>query len=380
MYYLLAIISIILLLVAIYKLKFPFWSRQPVFHFHNLKYWLFPPGIIQHGKPEKDKFYDPDIYFDTYFNTPTKKKALFAHFIQGHFLPHKQEKYNPPKNGVLNYFKAHNNKSYLSMIYDKNNFKLIGTMSTRPLDCYIDDKKLPLYYVDFLCVHQKYRKKGIAPKVIYSHYVNSRNKNKNTVFLFKREGAATLIVPLTAYKNYLFDIFYWDKLVKFDQPNIRTILINKQNFHYFVYVYERLMKCSTKKFKCVIIPNLNHIELLVKDEQMFITVTLIDGEPYDIFVFNNTYTSYNGKRGMECICSFQETDESVFALGFMCSISLIYERIKFTRLFIENISNNNVILKAILKRYQPILKSDASYYFYNFGYRPFESTKVFILN
>jgi hypothetical protein len=253
-------------------------------------------------------------------------------------------------------------------------------MSTRPLDCYIDDKKLSLGYVDFLCVHKKYRKKGIAPKVIYSHYVNSRYKDKNTVFLFKREGAATLIVPLTVYKNYLFDIFYWDKLVKFDQPNIRTILINKQNFHYFVYVYERLMKCSTKKFKCVIMPNLNHIELLVKDEQMFISVTLIDNEPYDMFVFHNTYTSYNGKRGMECICSFKETDESVFVLGFMCSISLIYERIKFTQLFIENISNNNFIIKNILKRYQPVLKTDASYYFYNFGYRPFESTNVFILN
>ena len=74
MYYILAVISIILLLIAIYKLKFPFWSRQPVFHFHNLKYWIIPPGIIQHGKPEKDKYYDPDIYFDSYFNTPTKKK------------------------------------------------------------------------------------------------------------------------------------------------------------------------------------------------------------------------------------------------------------------------------------------------------------------
>jgi hypothetical protein len=143
MYIILAIISILLLLIAIYKLKYQFWSRQPVFHFHNLKYWLIPPGIIQHDKPVKDKFYDKDIYFDTYFNTPTKKKALFAHFIQGHFLPHKKEKYNPPKNGVLNYFKAHNDKSYLSMMYDKNNFKLIGAMSTRPLDCYIGDKKLP---------------------------------------------------------------------------------------------------------------------------------------------------------------------------------------------------------------------------------------------
>ena len=74
MYYILAVISIICLLIAVYKLKFPFWSRQPVFHFHNLKYWIIPPGIIQHGKPEKDKYYDKDIYFDTYFNTPTKKR------------------------------------------------------------------------------------------------------------------------------------------------------------------------------------------------------------------------------------------------------------------------------------------------------------------
>ena len=72
MYYILAVIIIICLLIAVYKLKFPFWSRQPVFHFHNLKYWIIPPGIIQHGKPEKDKYYDKDNYFDTYFNTPTK--------------------------------------------------------------------------------------------------------------------------------------------------------------------------------------------------------------------------------------------------------------------------------------------------------------------
>ena len=80
MYYILAIISIILLLVAIYKLKFPFWSRQPVFHFHNLKYWIIPPGIIQHGKPEKDKYYDPDIYFDTYFNLCIGLVALLFSF------------------------------------------------------------------------------------------------------------------------------------------------------------------------------------------------------------------------------------------------------------------------------------------------------------
>ena len=42
------IICIILFLsMAYFKLKYPFWSRQPVFHYHKLNYWIFPPGIIQ---------------------------------------------------------------------------------------------------------------------------------------------------------------------------------------------------------------------------------------------------------------------------------------------------------------------------------------------
>lgn len=374
---LLVLIIIILILIGVYKLKYPFWSRQPVFHFHNLRYWIFPPGIIQQELPEKNKFYDEKIYFDSYSNISTKKKALFAKFIKSYFLPNKREKYNPPKEGVLTYFKSHNSKSYLSMIYDKNTLNLIGTMSTRPLDCYIKNNKITLNYADFICVHPEHRKKGIAPKLIYSHYVNSRFKNNNSVFLFKREGNTTLIVPLVIYNNYFFDIFYWDKLTTFDQPNIKTILINKDSFHYFTYVYERLME---SKFNCIIVPNLNHILLLVKKQQIFITVTLIDDEPFDLFIFRNTYTTYMNKKSMECICSFKETDESVFVLGFMCSISLIYQKEEFTRLFIENISSNNIILKKIMKRYEPLSKSITSYYFYNFGYRPFKSNNVFILN
>lgn len=374
----LLVITIILLIIVIYKLKYPFWSKQPVFHYHNIKYWLIPPGIIQHSQPEKNKYYDSKIYFDTYENILTQKKALFANFIKKHYLPHKAERYYPPKMGVLNFFKHHNKKAYLSMIYDKNNVnKLIGTMSSRPLTCFIGNNKLSLQYVDFLCVHKKYRKMGVAPKIIYSHYVNARNNIDNSVFLFKREGDSTLIVPLTTYKNYFFDTYYWDKFVTFDQPNINTILITNQTFNLFIEVYEKLMKSN---FKCIICPNLNHLKLLVKDKQIFITVTLIDNIPCDFFVFHNTYTTYNDKNSLELISSFKETDESVFVLSFMCSLSLIFKYINFNYLFIENISNNNIILKKILARYSPINKLNGSYYFYNFGYRPFESKNVMIIN
>ena len=80
MYIILGIITILLVIIAIYKLRVPFWSKQPVFHFHNLRYWLFPPGIIQHKNPEKNKYYDPNIYFNSYRDTSSKKKN-YLHFL-----------------------------------------------------------------------------------------------------------------------------------------------------------------------------------------------------------------------------------------------------------------------------------------------------------
>ena len=229
MYYLGIVLAIICIIIGIYKVKYPFWSKQPVFHYHNLKYWMFPPGIIQHDKPEKNKFYNEKIEFSDYFSLDYSKKLKFIYFIRKNYMPHKHECYNPPKKGILNYFKNHNDKSYISLKMENN--KILGCMSTRPLNCFIKDKKIDLHYVDFLCVDSKHRKKGIAPEVIYSHYLNHRNKHKSVVFLFKREGARTLIVPLTTYYNYMFDITYWDKKVRFDEPTLNSILITKNNMY-----------------------------------------------------------------------------------------------------------------------------------------------------
>ena len=54
LYILAAIITLIILFYAIIKIRFRFWSKQPVFHFYNLWYWMFPPGIIKHDKPEEN--------------------------------------------------------------------------------------------------------------------------------------------------------------------------------------------------------------------------------------------------------------------------------------------------------------------------------------
>ena len=51
--------TLIILLIVVYmyiKLKYPFWSSQPVFHMYDFYYWFFSPGYINKDLPEKNKF------------------------------------------------------------------------------------------------------------------------------------------------------------------------------------------------------------------------------------------------------------------------------------------------------------------------------------
>ena len=362
-----------------YRLNNQFWSRQPVFHYHNLYYWIIPPGIIQHQKPERNKYYNPMIYFNSFDKIKTEKKALFSTFIKSHFLPDKFEKYDPKKDDILDNFKNHVDKTYVSLFFKKthlNTNKLIGTMTTKPLECKINNNNIQIYYVDFLCVHKNKRKMGVAQEIIYSHYYNQRQLHKNTIFMFKREGAVTWIVPLTAYKNYGFDIEHWRKKVTFDQPNIDTVLINGGNINLIIDLLLEL----DKEFDCVIKPNINHIKYLCNTKNLFIYAIMIDKVPVCLYFYKNNHTYYDGKLGVELVGSYNNSNEGIFQLGFFTSLAALRAISPIMKLFIENISNNNILLKKILSRHRPFIETIGSYYFYNFAHHPCKSTELFMLN
>jgi len=197
-YIILIIIVIILSLLIFVKVKFRFWSLQPVFHIYNLRYWLFPPGIIQHKSPPVTKYYDYKIQCDTYKNLSTEKKELLYSLIKTNFLYKRDVKYTPTKSDIFEYFHCHNESSFISLFYEyfcehqkeKNKFnyckKLVSCMTSRTLDCTLGGKTIKTSYVDFLCVKKDSRKKGYAPKIIYTHYKKSRDAGAPVVFLFKR--------------------------------------------------------------------------------------------------------------------------------------------------------------------------------------------------
>ena len=384
-YIILGIIVIYVLFIIYTKIRFRFWSTQPVFHIHNLYYWLFPPGIIQHELPPITKFYDPFIEFYKINQLSAEKKELFFRLNKQHYLQDEHIAFMPTKECIFSYFEKHNDPCFIALLLQDNPLyhistktiiprkKCIASLTSRPLSVSLHGKKMMVNYVDYLCVCKKNRKQGVAPKMIYSYYVQSRRAFETVVYLFKREGVGTFITPLTVYPTYGFNFKKCSIPIHPQFP----LLINTTNF-ITLYHYIQDIKLA---FPCFITPALSHLKHLVEKRLIYIFLLIEDSKPWGCYIFRNPYTKYENKgMSIDCIASYcsDKTKINEFTTKFYYCFPQIDAHFEY--LLIENISHNHYITKHIMERKNPFLKSATSYYLYNFAYRPFLSDEVFILS
>ena len=118
-FYILSFIATIYLLFYIYfRMRFRFWSIQPVFHFHNLWYWLFPPGIIQHTAFKPNKHVNHyNIIVQKFSLLSSLQQGEMFHLIKNNYLVYDQMTYTPTKQNVLSYFEHHNIRYFLIVHY-----------------------------------------------------------------------------------------------------------------------------------------------------------------------------------------------------------------------------------------------------------------------
>lgn len=96
----------IIFLVCLYiRFKYRFWCMQPVFHIYDFHYYIFPPGIIRHELPEKNKYCNfKNIETIEFSMIEDYKIAKFANFVQSHYLRNKENIYLPEKANIVPYF------------------------------------------------------------------------------------------------------------------------------------------------------------------------------------------------------------------------------------------------------------------------------------
>ena len=83
-----------MLICGIIKIKYKFWSIQPVFHYYNILYWIYPPGVIQKNVPKINKYVDLiNIKTDTVENYTETEIQKMIGLIQIYFLKKKDAQY-----------------------------------------------------------------------------------------------------------------------------------------------------------------------------------------------------------------------------------------------------------------------------------------------
>jgi hypothetical protein len=140
------------------------------------------------------------------------------------------------------------------------------------------------------------------------------------------------------------------------------------------------VKLHQGQFDITIKNDVSNLIELVKTNTVYI---------YAVFVDNGIQGCYFFRKGdnasLACFASICNCDESIFIDGFKISFWKIVsknKKNKCTFLNIENMSHNSILIHDIVhtKNMEPIETKEGAYYFYNFAYPSFPSSKCFILH
>ena len=393
-YFIASIVSFYLILRAFIKIKYHFWSRQPVFHIYDLHHWVRCNKVIDHELPSMNEYVDIiNIKTVSIEEMSENDISCFCSFIKNHYLRTKNAEYIPEKQHIIEYMKSSNHTSYVSIHRHRNQYNSINLLNTneelkendicsvitsRILHItFKSTKSIPLYYIDNLCVHPAMRKKKIAPKAIQTLHYNLRRMNEDVkTFLFKREGEMTAIVPLTTFEVRGFTTSMIPRL-ELPHASMTVIEITPNNLMLFV----ELIKGQRETYECVVVPEITNLMNTIKEGIISLYGILEHGKLIAVYVFRDAATFYDGKRGLELIvsisaCHFHE----IFYAGFTQALHSCCKKWNTSILTVDGVGGNEIITKSIGQHNNiPLFTSKSAFFLYNYASYTLPPDKCFLL-
>ena len=165
--YILGIIILCIICFFLYiRIKYAFWSLQPVFHFYDLYYWFVNVGVIRPELPLKNRYVNLQKIKSIQFNNLSKlTKKKITTLIQLNYYRNNENKFYPKQENIDPYFIGHTSKTFCSCFFEDELFidnktnktitesNIIGVITSRPLHVFINcdrkDASFDVYYVDY---------------------------------------------------------------------------------------------------------------------------------------------------------------------------------------------------------------------------------------
>jgi hypothetical protein len=381
-YTLLTMVIFYIFFIIYFKLRYPFWSKQPIFYYHDIGNLIYPKGIIETSLPNCGNKINQSIIFKKGSHLSSKEIKEINKLLTNNYMTDKLEKYTPSNNDFIDHLICRNMPSRVSLYYDKQKNQLIGTMTSVYKQMILPSNYLDVGYVDYLCIDENHRGKNIAGKIIENHYIRERYQQKTSVYLFKHEGFSRPFVPLTIYNTYFYKLNLFEKII-LTQQRLNISLITKNNISMLYDLQTNLQKNITNKsscFKCVIMDEFEHLSYLIEKKHIFIFALIENMKPKAFYFFRNNYTTYNDDKSIECFSCIKydkDIETNKLVLGFYLAIDYLKTIDKYKILILENIADSRYLTKNMDQ--QPYHYSKYYYYLYNYAMKPIASRNIVII-
>ena len=232
---------------------------------------------------------------------------------------------------------------YNLLLYYENT--LVGTIFSRTIDIILYGKQLPLFYVDFLCIHKEHRKKNWAP-ILISNIVDTCADAVYYAFIFKIEKYPLPFNYVSVKHYYYLDITSYKSKYhnKLDWKNYH---IQKTSLSSLTEVY-RFFNKHTKKY--TLYPFFSKIEFMY----YFVPSSKI-GCCYELRNKDNVLVAmlfysinYYKEKNIVPIADLQYifSDDTDIILPFLDEILNRLSRTHFTYISTTSIMNNKYIIDA----------------------------------
>ncbi len=210
-----------LILILLIKKKHAFWDKQPVMRKNYNK-------ISTISKIPKFKI---NLKESGIIVKNTNNLQQVFKFINCNFNPYYEINYHYFKNCYLN-------KTSINIGFYKNN-NLVGFIHCRDTDVNYKNDIIKFKFVDYLCVHEDYRKRNLASIIISSLLKNY--SDSFTHFLFKIEGYS---LP---FKNIIKTNYYYKKIENITNFATKIRAINELESKNYLFYYQ-FYKNQIKKY------------------------------------------------------------------------------------------------------------------------------------
>lgn len=406
------LITILLVLISIFvyiKLSFPFWNIQPVYHSYDFWRTLYSYPFIIHKRflvKNTNKYHDlRQVEIIPFVDATDKQKKDFINLLQCFLLPSENAVFVLNNENLETYFGGHMFSSYISFYNqdyytekNKNNDIIksdtpIGCISSRSGELFIkgynNNNAIPIYYIDFLCIHREANYKKISRTLLQTHIYKQQllddidskthvGSQTIMVSLFRREKELLFgIVPLTRFQTVYYEIPQINKKMVLSD-HVLLIKIDHSNMDNFI---DFLESCKSR-FECFLRTDISNLIGMIKSGILYIYCLKRMDDILSVYIFRDTRMSYDGLGGFLQLVGSIHNSSSIplFINGFINSVFEIIRKILVYKvLMVDEIGDNTLITNSIGGR---IIQSHwTAYYLYNMivPYSPLRNMNCFIL-